>query len=68
MGDISKSFLVELKDKMKHKFKLVKQENEKIAEVRPLKETQFCRVWVMILIVCCVLYEWHLIIPLLQHL
>lgn len=33
VGDISKSFLVELKDKMKHKFKMIKQENEKIAEV-----------------------------------
>ena len=33
VGDVAKSFLVELKDKMKHKFKLIKQENEKIAEV-----------------------------------
>jgi hypothetical protein len=34
VGDaIAKQFLVELKDKMKHKFKLIKQENEKIAEV-----------------------------------
>ena len=27
------SFLIELKDKMNHKFKLIRQENEKIAEV-----------------------------------
>jgi len=33
VGDISKSFLIELKDKMKHKFKLIKQENENVAEV-----------------------------------
>jgi hypothetical protein len=33
---VAKSFLVELKDKMKHKFKLIKQENEKIAEVSKL--------------------------------
>ena len=39
MGDVSKAFLVELKDKMKHKFKLLKQENEKLAEVRaPFKK------------------------------
>jgi hypothetical protein len=33
VGDVAKSFLIELKDKMNHKFKLIKQENEKIAEV-----------------------------------
>jgi hypothetical protein len=33
VGDVSKGFLIELKDKMNHKFKLIRQENEKIAEV-----------------------------------
>lgn len=33
VGEVSKQFLVELKDKMKHKFKLIRTENEKIAEV-----------------------------------
>jgi hypothetical protein len=33
VGEVARSFLIELKDKMKHKFKMIKQENEKIAEV-----------------------------------
>ena len=33
VGDVAKSFLIELKDKMKKKFKQVKTENEKVAEV-----------------------------------
>lgn len=32
VGEVQRQFLVELKDKMKHKFKQVKMENEKIAE------------------------------------
>ncbi len=38
---------------MKHKFKLIKQENEKIAEVSKRQKL----IDMMILIVCCVLYE-----------
>ena len=33
VGEVARSFLIELKDKMKHKFKMIKAENEKIAEV-----------------------------------
>lgn len=33
VGELSKTFLIELKDKMKHRYKLIKQQNEKIAEV-----------------------------------
>jgi hypothetical protein len=64
VGDsIAKQFLVELKDKMKHKFKLVRQENEKVAEVSKvayaLRKGDLLngRERVMIFSVCCVLYE-----------
>ena len=33
VGEVARGFLIELKDKMKHKFKMIKLENEKIAEV-----------------------------------
>lgn len=33
VGDVQKQFLVELKDKIKHKFNQIRQENEKVAEV-----------------------------------
>lgn len=70
VGDVAKSFLIELKDKMNHKFKLIKQENEKIAEVS--KGPHLCALErdMMIKIVCCVLYESlkPVIITPLQHL
>ena len=33
VGDVQKQYMVELKDKIKHKYNQIKQENEKVAEV-----------------------------------
>ena len=33
VGEVQRQFLVELKDKIKHKFNQIRQENEKVAEV-----------------------------------
>lgn len=33
VGDVQKQYMIELKDRMKHKYKQVKQENEKISQV-----------------------------------
>jgi hypothetical protein len=33
IGDVSRHYLVELKDKIKHKFNQIRIENEKVAEV-----------------------------------
>ena len=33
VGEVQRKFLIELKDKMKQKFKYLKQENEKLSEV-----------------------------------
>ena len=53
VGDIQRQYLVELKDKMKHKYNQLRHENEKMAEVSYksyyLKNDD--------LKVCCVLYE-----------
>jgi hypothetical protein len=34
VGEVQKQYLVELKDKIKHKYNQIRMENEKVAEVR----------------------------------
>jgi len=40
VGDVQKQFIIELKDRMKQKFKTFRQENEKLSEVSTLFNTK----------------------------
>lgn len=56
VGDVQKQFLVELKDKIKHKFNQIRLENEKVAEVSKMKN--IIKNYMMNKS-CCVLYEFY---------
>ena len=59
VGEVSKQYMVELKDRMKQKFKQVKVENEKLSEVSIFFSLIKCGVDLMMnnLNGRCVLYE-----------
>lgn len=61
VGDVQKQFLVELKDKIKHKFNQIRQENEKVAEVSVIFKIQ---IFQMMSLIAAFFMKISMIIPL----